>query len=220
MRRKEKLPLSRKFWTAHRENWKLPPFGKYGRRSSFTSLLVRERKKKASEMNTLSPFISLAAHSVRESVVSVKVARGLSGFTVPHSYSLAFALRPTPPFLSFSSNPHQTCLTVWTQRRPLTRLQNSFICGLWRSNLDLIKQHYWSLVWHNCCDWSSPPEGSMVQLRGWFGIGNCLWVQFLCWNLLILLLTLLIHMSIDVWAISNKILSEWHDMFFISIWHI
>lgn len=63
-------------------------------------------------MNTLSPFISLAAHSVREIVVSVKAAWGLSGFTVPNSFSLAFALRPTPPLLSFSSNPHQTCLTV------------------------------------------------------------------------------------------------------------
>lgn len=125
-------------------------------------------------MNTLSPFISLAAHSFRESVVSVNAARGLSGFTVPHSFSLAFALRPTPPLLSFSSNPHQTCLTVWTQRRPLTRLQNSFICGLRRSNLDLIKQHYWSLVWDGCSDRCSPPEGSVVQLSGSFSIWICL----------------------------------------------
>lgn len=81
-----------------------------------------EERKKTSEMNTLSPFISLAAHSVRESVVSVKAAQGLLGFIVPHSffchlpwglpllYSLSLFKPPPDMSDSLNSTPaaHQT----------------------------------------------------------------------------------------------------------------
>lgn len=69
-----------------------------------------------------------------------KSGSGTLGFYRTTLFFSGICLEAYPSFTLFlSSNPHQTCLTVWTQRRPLTRLQNSFICGLRRSNLDLIK---------------------------------------------------------------------------------
>lgn len=96
--------------TAHGENWKLPPFSKSGKHSSFTRLLVwASTGGKKCIWNEYSVTFHLTCRPLREKECCFcKSDSGLLGFTVPHSFSLAFALRPTPPSLSFSSNPHPT----------------------------------------------------------------------------------------------------------------
>lgn len=114
--------------------------------------LAWAQRKTVSEMNTLSPLIPLRRPALWERVLFLwNGVRGTLGFYRAMLFfcgirfealqPLLCSLRSLPRSFSFSSNPHQTCLTVWTRRRLLTRLQNSFICGLRRSNLDPIKQH-------------------------------------------------------------------------------